>query len=422
MNIKGGIYLGGCLVVFLTLATSVNAEGGFYSKYSTIRADIVGIRDATSSSKMWHCPEDAADYCDLSKVNKGKNSQLTGITSNFSYDGDGVNSGEQGTIYVEISQPSIYNPLQLEGVNTFKRGGQWLDSFSYLIKQGRLAIDLSAGEEKVHAKLWFLHMDIKVNLGSLGNNDWFTSGIYRKGYGEIIVLIRLMPQVIDSIYIKDEFSESGFNNQEHNLQNLFFGPHMVEAARVRTDGRLGPNKNGTSGVKWNSGSSTKLSYNPAETWGFPLSSREMERINQAVNNSSGESVGLTQRPSIKKSWFNRPVYFAVHFDHLKVGKHKRIIDNENEKVWVSPSTQIDAVLHTYIIGDWVNKPIDTTPTEDTQIETKVDDSFWTQLQGGFGLFNEINEFYNYFKWLAILFITSISFLLLNWVRVKLKLS
>ena len=88
-------------------------------------------------------------------------------------------------------------------------------------------------------------MNIKVNLGSLGNEGWFSSGIYQAGYGEIIILIRLMPQVINSIHLKEEFTKSGFNAQEHELGDLFFGPHMVEAARVKTDGRFGPDKSGT---------------------------------------------------------------------------------------------------------------------------------------------------------------------------------
>lgn len=407
------------VVLYLMLTQNVYSDSGFFSKYSTIRADIVGIRDSTSGEKLWYCTEDSADYCDLSRANKGNLAQLTGTSSNFSYDGDGVNSGEQGTVYVEISQPSIYNPLKLEGVSTFKRGGQWLERFSDLINQGRLTVDLTAGEEKVDAKLWFLHMNIRVNLGSLGNNDWFSSGIYKEGYGETVVLIRLMPQVIKSVYIK-ELSESGFNDQIHNFDNLFFGPHMVEAARVRTDGRFGPNRNGTSGVKWNSGSDAKLSYNPADTWGFPLTDKELKIINQVSSGSSEESIGLSARPELKKSWFNRPVYFAIPFDHLKVGKDKREIDGKLKTVWVSPSAQIDAVIHTYIIGNWVNKPIDKVETKDTPVEIVEDKSFFTQLKRGFGLFDEIGNIYTYLKWLALFIITSIAFLILNWVRVKLK--
>ncbi len=420
MESKKNLFWVAAFMVWVMLPNFAYSETGFYSKYSTVRADVVGIRDGSSNAKRWSCPEDAAEYCDLTKANKVKGAQLTGSTSNFSYDRDGVNSGKRGTVYVEISQPAIYNPLKLDGDNTFKRGGQWLNSLSDLIYQGRLAVDLASGEENVHAKLWFLHMDIKVNLGSLGNDGWFTSGIFHKGYGEIVVLIRLMPQVIDSIYIDEEFSKSGFDSKSHKRSGLFFGPHMIEAARVRTDGRFGPNRNGTSGVKWNSGSSTKLSYNPADTWGFPLTNKEMARINQADIDYPEESIGLSQYSSIQKSWFNRPVYFAVHFDHLKVGKHKRKVDGRKKSVWVSPSTQVDAVIHTYIIGDWVNKPVDIAATSDTPVETKEDESFLTRLKNGFGLFDEIGDIYSYIKWLVLLFITAVAVLLLNWIRIKLR--
>ncbi len=420
MKLKIFSFLATFFAVGLMLNPLAYSETGFYSKYSTIRADVVGIRDASSGSKQWSCPEDAAEYCDLTAVNKVANAQLTGTTSSFSYDGDGVNKGKQGTVNVEISQPSIYNPLQLDGVNTFKRGGQWLNRLSDFIYQGGFVVDLAAGEENVHAKLWFLHMNIKLNLGSLGNDGWFSSGIYHKGYGEIIVLIRLMPQVIDSVYIEKEFATSGFDKQTHKRGDLFFGPHMVEAARVRTDGRFGPNQNGTSGVKWNSGSSSKLSYNPAETWGFPLAQKEIDRINQADKDYPEESIGLSQYSSIQKSWFNRPVYLTVHFDHLKVGKHKRKINGKEKTVWVSPSTQIDAVIHTYIVGDWKNQPVDIVKTADIPVEIKEDESFLTQLKSGFGLFDEIGGIYRYLKWLVLICITVVALLCLNWFRAKLR--
>ena len=420
MKLKKISFLANFFVACLIFTPLAYSETGFYSKYSTIRADVVGIRDASSGTRQWNCPRSAKEYCDLEAVNKVIGAQLSGDTSNLSYDGDGVNKGEQGTVYVEISQPSIYNPLKLDGVNTFNRGGRWLDSLSDIIYQGGFAVDLAAGEENVHAKLWFLHMNIKVNLGSKGNEEWFTSGIYHKGYGEIVVLIRLMPQVIDSVYIDKEFETSGYDSKTQERKNLYFGPHMVEAARVRTDGRFGPNRNGTSGVRWNSGSSTKLSYNPADTWGFPLAEKEIDRINQAEKDFPKESVGLSQHSRIQKSWFNRPVYLAVHFDHLKVGEHERIIDGEEDTYWVSPSTQVDAVIHTYIIGDWKNKPVDTVKTADTPVEITKDESLWTQLKNGFGLFDEISDIYSYLKLLALIFITVVALLGLNWFRVKLR--
>lgn len=422
MKLKKTSILATFFLACLMLAPSAYSGDTFYSKYSTIRADVVGIRDASSGTKLWWCPEGSKEYCDSTAVeNKGKDGQITGNTSNFVYDGDGVNNGQQGTIHVEISQPTIYNPLKLEGSGLFQKGGKWLTSFTESIYEGRFAIDLAAGEENVHAKLWFLHMNIKVHLGSKKDKSWFFSpGVYRKEYGEIVVLIRLMPQVIDSVYIEDEFSTSGFDSKKQKLGDLHFGPHVVEAARVRTDGRFGPNKTDTSGVRWNSGSSGQLSYNPADTWGFPLAQTEIDLISQSARENPEESIGLSQNSSIEKSWFNRPVYLAVHFDHLKVGKHKRIIDGREEKVWVSPIAQIDAVIHTYIIGEWENKPIDIVKTADIPVQITKDDSFWTKLKNGFGLFSGLGDIFTYLKWIGLGFVTVVALLKLNWYRRKLQ--
>ena len=339
----------GILLAVLAVAPVAAQETAVrFNHYATVEAKIVGLRDGG----RWICPGEAVGICDFERAGLPAEADLVGSVASFSYDRDGFGQGRLGEVRVDIEQPSIFNPFAITNrVTSWEfRASRWKEFVLGSLREGFRTDELVVDDTTtVDATLWFLHLPIQVQLAWRNDPGLFRRNELADAYGRITVLIRLEPQTDRSVFIR----EAARDTARFRLDGLYMGPHAVEAAAVTHWGRLGPDVPGTTGLRWNAGGERALAHDPETVWGYPLAAEERARI--GGDGEGAELPGLGRA----RSWFNRPVYFTVELTRLEATRQDvPQPGGGTERQWVGDQAYVDAAIHTYVIGEWTNRPVE----------------------------------------------------------------